>query len=195
MSTESILEKIRRQSREQVREIEKNGRDEAERRHAQILDAAQRDAQDIRARAQEECAQILQSARLSAQLEVRKNNLAARRRLLDEAFDAALETLCAADAKTREAFLERLVLENAPKDGATLTVCARDRALCTAKLADWQEQLGATLILSDADGDFDGGVYMSGASYDVDVTYARILQQVRRDAEPQIARLLFDVEE
>ena len=55
MSTESILEKIRRQSREQVREIEKNGRDEAERRHAQILDAAQRDAQDIRARAGELC--------------------------------------------------------------------------------------------------------------------------------------------
>ena len=195
MSTESILEKIRRQSREQVREIEKNGRDEAERRHAQILDAAQRDAQDIRARAQEECAQILQSARLSAQLEVRKNNLAARRRLLDEAFAKALETLCAADGEARAAFLERLVLENAPKDGATLTVCARDHAFCARKLADWSKKLGAQLVLSDVDGDFDGGVYLSGVSYDVDATFARIVQQVRRDEEPQIARLVFDVEE
>ena len=38
MSAEGIIEKIRRQSQERVREIARNGREEADRLHEEILD-------------------------------------------------------------------------------------------------------------------------------------------------------------
>ena len=87
MSAEGIIEKIRRQSQERVREIARNGREEADRRHEEILDRAQQDVREMTERAEAEARESFETSRLSATLEMRKNSLASKRSMLDKAFE------------------------------------------------------------------------------------------------------------
>ena len=201
MSAEGIIEKIRRQSQERIREIARSGRTDAENRYNEILDQAQKEVNELTAKAEKNAQELFETSRLSATLEVRKNSLTAKRNLMNEAFERALEKMQNADERDRTAFYEDLVMQSVPREGATITVNARDRSMVQKCLSGWIAELTqrygspVTLALNPEDGKFKGGLFFECDTYDIDATFERILQDVRDDHEIEVAQCLFGMEE
>ena len=201
MSTEGIIEKIRRQSQERVREIASNGRDEAEKRYQEILDQTQQEVTELTQKAEKDAQELFEASRLSAELEVRKNSLSAKRSLLDEAFEKALNEMTAADEQKKAGFYEELILQNVPAEGAQITVNGQDRQMAERLMPQWQRKLAdryghtVPLMLAPENGSFSGGLFLTCDTYDIDATFEQILQDVRDDHEIEIAQCLFGVEE
>ena len=201
MSAEGIIEKIRRQSQERVREIARNGRVEADRRHQEILDKAQQDVREMTERAEAQAREHYETSRLSATLEVRKNSLASKRGMLDKAFEKALQKMKSAAPDVRADYYEKIVLENVPAEGAVLVANERDMQLIRQCLPQWERKLAdrygafGSLILSERQGSFAGGLLIECGSYDIDATFERILQDVREDHDIEVSQCLFNTEE
>lgn len=201
MSAEGIIEKIRRQSQERVREIARNGREEADRRHEEILDRAQQDVREMTERAEAEARESFETSRLSATLEMRKNSLASKRSMLDKAFEKALQKMRSATPEVRAEYYGKIVAENVPEEGAVLVANERDAQLVSRCLPQWERELRERydsfggLILSERQGNFAGGLMIECGKYDIDATFERTLQDVREDYEIEVSQSLFDTEE
>ena len=197
-----------------------NGINNADRLLARILDdargeAAKIEAQasaqaaEIRARAEREAAALaaetearaqaahdeaIEHAETAAQLEARKQALASRRMVLDEAFAAALKELCAMQGEAREALLISMAAQEAD-GGETLRPARAAEAgmaavlqKATAKLA---ESGRAALTLGAVDESIAGGFTLAGRGYEKDCSFEAMLREARDRLEGGVAKRLF----
>ncbi len=197
-----------------------NGINNADRLLARILDDARGEAakieaqasaqaEEIRARAEREAAALaaetearaqaahdeaIEHAETAAQLEARKQALASRRMVLDEAFAAALKELCAMQGEAREALLISMAAQEAD-GGETLRPARADEAgmaavlqKATAKLA---ESGRAALTLGAVDESIAGGFTLAGRGYEKDCSFEAMLREARDRLEGGVAKRLF----
>ena len=174
-----------------------------------ILREAQLDADAANARAQENCQSILSSARrraeeqaqqaaaardtavngvldgarTRAELEGRKQTLAMRRSLLDEAFLAGEQALNALSGQKRERLL-RFLLESESAPGDEILPSSADRTAI-------EQLLPAGRTLSKWNAPYLGGFLIRGSSYEKDCSFAALMAQIRQEEEGNVSRILF----
>ena len=166
--------------------------DDARGEAAKIEAAASAQAEEIRARAEREAAALaaetearakaahaeaIEHAETAAQLEARKQALASRRMVLDEAFAAALKELCAMTGEARAALLSSIAAEEAD-GGETLRPAKADEA-------------GIEAVLQKVDESIAGGFTLVGGGYEKDCSFEAMLREARDRLEGGVAKRLF----
>lgn len=129
---------------------------------------------------------VLDGARTRAELDGRKETLGVRRRLLDEAFDAAARELNALTGQRREKVLLGLLKAEAAS-GDVVKPARGDRELLQKLLP----QVPVALTLSTQDAPFAGGFLLLGGSYEKDCSLDALMAQLRLSEETNAARILF----
>lgn len=123
----------------------------------------------------------------NADLEARKYKLLQKQRLIGVCYDKALAALSKASDKDKLAFIGKILKTHAEK-GETVFVCKADKNLVTQKYLDGFN-LGLTLGKTYLDAA--GGVILSGASYDKDLTLEKLVAYSREQTESRVAKALF----
>ena len=177
---------------------------------------ALRDA--IAERAMREGEDVIARARSSAARTRRNLLLDARRRVLDEAFEAAKREICDTDyGKYREllvALLSSALIAQADAERESIALGdevakieayevrmnAADRAALGAAVIEGaravcERRIGAERFarvhLSDEDADIDGGLLLRFGAVEVNCSIAAVIGEVRRTLEPRVADILF----
>ena len=127
MGAEAILDKIRNNAEEEASALRKQGEERAEAAVAKIRADAEAEAEFLLQSAMKTIEEMERREMLMAGLETRKNTLASRRGVIDEAFAAAEEQLAALPEDRWEALITKLVLEAAETGEEVLEVPAADR--------------------------------------------------------------------
>ena len=129
---------------------------------------------------------VLDGARTRAELDGRKETLGVRRRILDEAFDAATRELNALAGPRREAILLALLKKEAAA-GDVVLPARQDRERIDKLL----RQVPQALTLSEEDAPFEGGFLLRGGSYEKDCSLNALMAELRLQEETNAARILF----
>ncbi len=185
---DAIIEKIL----EDARAIATATSEEANAKGTEILRLAREDAEAYREKNAEESLQerkeILQRQISVANLEVKKNILAAKQEVIGKAFTEAVSAIRAEKESYQN--LIRGMLCNA-SDGDTVVFSEGDKEWATgAWLADFCKKVGKKIAFGGY-GDFCGGVIVTGKGSDKNMTLEVELATIRDEYEPHIASLLF----
>lgn len=190
MSQQAIIDKIISETEEQAAVMLAEAREKA----AAITDAAEKErarALDaVHAGIERASREISERARTVAELDARKLLLSAKAALLDDVYAKALckvRNMGKAEYKK----LAAAMLENA-QNGDVVTVSPREKGIVTKKLvADVAKEKGISLSLADGCGDFDGGMVLSGAGVDKNMSFEVEFALLREETEAETARKLF----
>ena len=200
MSADKILDKISRDAAEESDAILKSAEERAALIRQTILAEAQESVEGIKRQSEAEVQELERRQMLIAGLEARKNTLAAKRRVLDEAFLQALEELCALSGERWERLVTRLVLENSMTGQERLRVPAADReryengflAKLNAALRDSGRH--GELTLDETPSACRGGIQLIGEASDVNASFEALVRAAREDCEREVSALLFEAE-
>ncbi|MBQ1351434.1 MAG: V-type ATP synthase subunit E [Oscillospiraceae bacterium] len=183
---EAEIRKLTEQSQAQAAEIEARYAAEATALSEEILRKGKRAAEDRKER--------LSGA---AQIEIKKNVLAMKQSLLEQAFQRALSTLTSLPEDEYAALLVNLAVSNTRIGQEQLIFSQADRTRYGKKVVTAAnsrlEQAGRTakLTLSETVRSMKGGLILRDGQVEVNCTFETILRLMRRDSAHQVAALLF----
>lgn len=200
MSGDKIIQKIEEEAKQDAAAIQAAARDKARKEKERILAKAQEEVREIQARSQVDAREAAGRLQLIAELQSRKENLASKRKVLQEAFDRAAGQLADLPEAQWKNLIGQIILSADLSGHETLVVPAKDRK----RYEDgFLEQLNAALeqagrkgqmTLSDTAADFSDGVLIQGKTCDYDGSFATLLEEVRTGEEYRVAELLFGAE-
>ena len=161
----------------------------------------------IAADTERECADIAARARQNANLAARKNTLAAKRELLNTAFDKALDQLCSLSGDEYARLVGELVCASAETGREAVLVPAAHRVrfekpfvggktMIEILNAAYKEKRGTAGNFSIAGGgaDFSGGVKLIGERADYDCSFDTLVAEWRESNEARVYEMLFKKE-
>ncbi len=138
---------------------------------------------------------ILERSRTNAELEARKQALASRREIVDEAFATAYKDLCGLSGPERAQVCRKMLLAEA--DGGE-TVCggSADHEALMELLPEVNEALEAAgkrpLTAGAAENDMEYGFVLKGDGYEKDCSFSALIRDARAVEETAVAGILFD---
>ena len=183
---EAEIRKLTEQSQAQAAEIEARYAAEATALSEEILRKGKRAAEDRRER--------LSGA---AQIEIKKNVLAMKQSLLEQAFQRALSILTSLPEDEYVALLVNLAVSNTRTGQEQLIFSQVDRTRYGKKVVTAansrleQADRTAKLTLSETVRSMKGGLILRDGQIEVNCTFETILRLMRRDSAHQVAALLF----
>lgn len=184
-AAEADAEKTRVEAEAQIRQIE-----------ALAEADAQKEFAEMEKRKQTLKASMLESGRLSAELDSRKYLLLKKRELIDKAFASADEKLKAVSGAEREALLEKLL--ECEADGGEKVRTSKSDAAAVEKLLPkvnkTLEARGLAPLSMGENADIENGFILVGASYEKDCTFAALLKNARDSLELGVSDILFGQE-
>lgn len=200
MSGDKIIQKIEEEAKQDAAAIGAAAQEKARKEKKQILAKAQEQVREIQAKSQVDAKEAAGRLQLIAELQSRKENLASKRKVLQEAFDRAAEQLEALPQEQWEKLIGRIVLGSDLIGHEKLVVPAKDRpryeqgllAQLNKELKDQGRE--GSLTLSDRTAGFTDGVLIEGETCDYDGSFATLLEDVRTGEEYRVAELLFGAE-
>lgn len=189
-----------------IKKISEDDRSEAE----SILSSARAEAGSIRTEAQERAdklrAELMQKAKQRAEehasrlevlagLEQRKDVLREKKRLIEEAFARAEETIINLSPDEYLAFLKPLILGAVESGGEEIIPSAAHRHLFTPDFVkSINDALGTQrghLRLSEESGNFPGGFILREGNKEINLTLESLIKSQRDNLEPSVAGILF----
>ncbi len=181
-AAEADAEKARLEAEAQIKQIEALAEADAEKEFA-----------EMEKRKTTLKASMLESGRLSAELDSRKYLLQRKRELINKAFAAADEKLKAVSGAEREALLQKL-LQCEADGGESVCASAKDAAIIRALLEKVNGTLsarGLAPLTMGENADIENGFILVGASYEKDCTFAALLKNARDSLELGVSDILF----
>lgn len=189
-----------------IKKIEEDDSSEAE----SILSAARAEADAIRTEAQERAeklrAELMRKAKQRAEehasrievlagLEQRKDVLREKKRLIEEAFTKAEQTITNLSPDDYLAFLKPLILGAVESGNEEIIPSAAHRHLFTPDfIKSINDELGAQrgrLRLSEESGNFPGGFILREGNKETNLTLDSLIKSQRDNLEPSVAGVLF----
>ncbi len=194
MSLEDIKSKIIGDAEKEAARILK----EAEERKEGILRKAKEEIDKLIEKAKSETEELkkreIERRRVVAELENKKQMLAAKRRLLDKVFEEArrqIENLSPGDYLK---FFEKL-LEKAVETGSEKVVLGKEeRTIDTKFIESLNKKKGWNLRFSKDKGDFKRGMILSRDEVDINLSLEAIFRDVREKWEDKLVERLFPEE-
>ena len=180
MAIDNIKEDILKDAQQKAASIIKKARQDA----SHIQKDADRKAEIIRQQAEEQAKKTIDMVKkqeaAKAELEIKKINLEAKKKAIDEAFSQALEKLKKLPQQQKTAFLQKLIKKCEKEfDIATLYCTEEDRKLVT----------GYKTVAKN----IEGGIIAEDGSKTllVDLSYNALLSHVKDRQLSQISKILF----
>jgi V/A-type H+-transporting ATPase subunit E len=195
MNAEQVVEKILSQAREEAEKINAKAKEKLDHQQEDLtkkLDEYRDQTQHLAGQAAEDKRLRLLAA---ARLELRKEILATKRRLLEEVFTSAGRKLTEmGDDEYRE--LMRKLIAKAAQTGDEEIIIGRNENRINAELVEQvNNQLGSNnkgnLKLSENKGNFDTGFVLKRGKVKVNATLPVLLAQARESLEIELAKELF----
>jgi V/A-type H+-transporting ATPase subunit E len=195
MNAEQVVEKILSQAREEAEKINTEAKEKLGREQEELA----KKLEEYRDQTKHLAGQAAEDKRLrllaGARLEVRKENLATKRRLLDEVFASAGRKLTEmGDDEYRE--LMRKLIAKATQTGDEEIIVGRNENRINAELVKQvnnqpDSNNKGNLKLSENKGNFDTGFVLRRGKVKVNVTLPVLLAQAREKLEIELAKELF----
>ena len=141
------------------------------------------------------CADEGESAARLARMEAKKTLLALKQAMISRSFDEAAKKLAALPEEQYVELLGKLAANAAVTGEEEIVLNAADRArVGEAVVKNANEKLGekGRLRLSDAAGEFDGGLILRRGNIEVNCTTALLVELCRGEMSAAIAGVLFD---
>ena len=138
------------------------------------------------------CEDLAESKKRIAEMESKKSVLSLKQEMVSAAFDRAKERILAMPAKDYLAFLTKLAVKAAPDGKGQIVLNAADRKQygeAVVKAAN--AELGGSLTLADAAGDFAGGLMVRNGAVEVNNTLELLIDLCRSDLAADVAKVLF----
>lgn len=127
----------------------------------------------------------------AAEMEAKKQLLCARQEVLGEAYELALEKLCAMSGEEYISFLVTLAAK-ASRGGGTLVFSASDRADVGAAVVERANRdHGCTLSLSENTADIRAGFVLDEGTTEVNCSFEALVRAARQSTEREVAAVLF----
>ncbi|MFZ5974609.1 MAG: V-type ATP synthase subunit E [Bacillota bacterium] len=192
---DKIIEKIMDDARKISEETVEKARSNAEELIAMTVTNAEKEASAQLQKSEKEAAEIKRRMMSVAELDGRKSLLSCKQQVIEEAFDAAKETLAKLEAEPYRALLEELILENA--QGGDEILCAeKDASVITDDfIAAVNQKLAQAgkggVSLSAQRVNIAGGFVLRSQTMERNCSFEALLRMVREEAEPDVAAILF----
>ncbi len=168
--------------------------DEANDTASQILGRAQRQVDKFvetnAQKADEKYADALKRSQVVSNLDVKKLVQGAKKKVIDKVFEEALEAI-KADKKRYLALLEGMILSCCEDGDEVVPAMGEDKLITKKFVSDLSKKSGKSLEKSESEGDFKGGVMLSGKNYDKNLTLELELSLIREKLESKIDAILF----
>ncbi|MFY9114568.1 MAG: V-type ATP synthase subunit E family protein [Dethiobacteria bacterium] len=195
---ERICRRIQADIREKVEEIAA----EATRKSEAILADAEKEArkqqEQILERMQKKAEEQKRRILSMAQLDARKEVLAAKQELINDAFNQALDMLFNLDPAAYLEILRRMLLSSIKTGEEVIILSPRDKS----RIPDdfWNElnrELAAAGYINkispgEADPNISGGFILRAGGIEINNSFGSLLEMYRDDLEPEVAALLFE---
>ena len=194
---ENIMEKIRSEAETEVQALESRIAEEC----AAIREKGERDARQIYdavlCQRAEQAALQAERAKSAAVMEAKKQILAEKQALLQEAFQKAVELLCEQPETRYVDLLARLAAQSA-SGTERLVFSPSDRNRVGEKVVAAANRLlaeqgqPASLTLSDQARDIRGGVILERGQIEINCSFEALVEQSRSRLTGEVAGLLFE---
>ena len=140
-----------------------------------------------------DCQDRVDSMDRIARMEAKKGLLALKQQKVSDAFELAGRKIVELPTQQYAAFLAKLAAKASVTGDEEIVLNARDKAAVGAAVVDAANALldGGKLSLSDAEGDFAGGLILRRGSIEANCTVELLVELCRSDRSAEIAKTLF----
>jgi len=147
--------------------------------------------QDFSERLKQERPEVMRRRDIVAELDVRKEDLAARRKIIEETFTSALKILGSAPADRYSRIMEKLLLEAMESKDEIVIVGSRENVISPKWISDFNGKHGTGVSLSDKKAPIIGGFILRKGRVDTNCSWEMLLESLRTDLEAEIVDRLF----
>lgn len=192
---ESIVKKIADDARAQADQKVAEAQQEAKQILSDYQAQADKVTQDAQAQAQKEAATIAERVESQSGLIRRNMMLQYKRDAIEQAFQKALEQLCAQDADKQVELLSGAAVRYMTAD-ATVILNEHDKAAFGDKLVDAiGKKLAAAnknynVSLAETAGNIHGGMILAEGKIETNLSYEILVKNVRDELEGDVAKIL-----
>ncbi|MCQ2387698.1 MAG: V-type ATP synthase subunit E [Clostridia bacterium] len=124
-----------------------------------------------------------------ANLDVRKNILAKKRKLIDQAFDLVYKKMCNLDKKSYLSYIEKLLISYSEKNETI--ILSKDGVLSNDSVNDLEIVKKNKLSVSKYSGDFIGGIKLITEKTEKDLSFRAIINEEKEKRESEISKKIF----
>lgn len=196
-SIDSITKRITQDANSAASEKIKEAKEEAQLILNEYKLQADKIKADSAASAKKEAEALLERVQSQSTLAKRNLLLQNKRSAIANAFEKALETICALDESKQLEFLSIAAAKYQSKD-ADLILNSNDRDKFGQKLIPMiQEKLASNgktykVKLSDTIGKFAGGLILVEGSIETNISYEVLIKNIRDEIENEVAKVLYE---
>ncbi|PIU63650.1 MAG: hypothetical protein COS84_09430 [Armatimonadetes bacterium CG07_land_8_20_14_0_80_40_9] len=196
MSVDNIVSKIIGDAELEAARVEKEATKEAEK----IIQSAEGEAKSLKdellSNAEDSAKQQKERIVAMAELEARKELLGEKQKLIEEAFQKALESLINLDDEKYQRLIEKLIIESANSGDERVIISSKDKERITQEFID---KVNANLIREGKKGelkleeklrDFKGGFIFKIGRKEETYTFEALLKSKREELEKEVAKIL-----
>ena len=144
-----------------------------------------------KARLEKETPEILRRREIVAKLDVNKEDLSARRGLIDEAFEATKAKMAGMDGNAVKRFAEALLAQAVETKDETLVVGRGEKNLDAGWLKAYNEKSGSNLKISEEKAPIIGGFILRRGLVDVNCSWEMLIRTAREELEAETVKRLF----
>ncbi len=144
-----------------------------------------------KARLEKENPEILRRREIVAKLDVNKDDLSARRGLIDEAFEAAKAKMAGMDGDGVKRFTEILLAQAVETKDESLVVGKGEKNLNADWLKAYNEKSGSNLKMSEEKAPIIGGFILRRGLVDVNCSWEMLIRTAREELEAETVKRLF----
>lgn len=144
-----------------------------------------------KARLEKETPEILRRREIVAKLDVNKEDLSARRGLIDEAFEATRAKMAGMDGNAVKRFAETLLAQAVETKDEILVVGRGEKNLDAGWLKAYNEKSGSNLKISEEKAPIIGGFILRRGLVDVNCSWEMLIRTAREELEAETVKRLF----
>lgn len=199
MSADKIIEKIISKAEEDVLQMEKEANKQVEATLLSIERQTERTLNALKNKEKADVEEIHRRSQLMTRLDSRKNALAIKRKVIDEAFNNARLALDNLDNTRYEALITKIILEGVETGNEQVQVPKADidkyKNGLLDKLNSTLKAVGKTgnLTLLETPAAIKSGILLIGEKSDINGSFDVLIQDARDKYERKVAEILFEV--
>ncbi len=187
MALSDILDQIEKETAGKMEQLKKDFADKKKTLEQKSKDKQKGIDEDIHQKVDEKSKKILEKAELLAEMEGKNKVLGLKRKLIEEAFDKAVEELV---SSPKYVDLLAAMLKKAEVEGEATIIPAKGKESETKKAI---EQSGKNYKLADNSANIKGGFILQSEKIEIDNSFETIVKnQLRGELEIQLNKLLFE---
>lgn len=204
MSANTVIEKINAKAKLETEKLLSESKENAKILEEGIIKVAKKKAEEIIALAKSDVDNYRDTQNLNASLEQRKNNLAIRKKLINDIYEIAVSELNNMDDNTLLNFSKAIILKECMSGNVNILVGEkhfdRYKLIFSSELKEISNELekkhnlACNLTLKPSEFN-QMGFILEGEKFDIDARFENIVENIKQECERQISNILFKVKE